>query len=185
MTWYLSDREPCGTLHVTGPFVRRPETPVQDMTTEIEVALIVDETTFPQCIRDFLVQEPGISIVSVGTNIDEAVRSFGERPPCILIIDVDIPFSEIAVSEALGPRARGNKAILLTDSEDLTDLVAAMQLGADAYVLKSADGPALIEVIRLVHAGGRYAPPHLAAATLRDRGRLRQAESGSALQDFN
>ena len=151
---------------------------MQDMTTAIDVALIVDEATFPQHIRDFLVHEPAISVVAAGTKINRSMRVLGEKPPCILIIDIDIPAGEIAVAETLSSRALGNRAIFLTDSEDLSELVTAMQLGADAYVLKSASGPELLEVIRLVHSGGRYVPPHLAAATLRDQGRLRRAENG-------
>ncbi len=59
-------------------------------------------------------------------------------------------------------RAPHAKLIVVTGSESDDDLVAALELGVDGYVPKTAEPGVADAAIRLVIAGGRYLPPRVA-----------------------
>lgn len=64
----------------------------------------------------------------------------------------------------LGVRERAPQAklIVITGSEDDGDLMAALALGVDGFVPKTAEPGVTEAAIRLVMAGGRYLPPRVA-----------------------
>src|SRR3954453_9797866 len=58
------------------------------------------------------------------------------------------------------------KIVLLTVSEGSEDLAAALNSGAQGYVLKGVGSPTLAEILKSVAAGERYVPPTLSARLL-------------------
>ena len=70
-----------------------------------------------------------------------------------------------AIAPILGHRP-SQKIVLLTVSEDSEDLAAALNSGAQGYVLKGVGSRTLAEILKSVAAGERYVSPTLSARLL-------------------
>ena len=90
----------------------------------------------------------------------------GEKLPDIVLLDISMPGGGLnAIAPILGHRP-SQKIVLLTVSEDSEDLAAALNSGAQGYVLKGVGSRTLAEILRSVAAGERYVSPTLSARLL-------------------
>lgn len=81
------------------------------------------------------------------------------------------PFEGLAGLKTRAPEA---KLVVITGSDSDEHLLAALDLGVDGFVFKSAEPGVVEAAIQLVMAGGRYLPPRVAdlAAARRSGGGL-------------
>ena len=97
-------------------------------------------------------------------NGDEAIELYRQHQPDITILDLRMPglsgFDAIAAIREDFPTAR---IVVLSNYEGSEDVHRALESGAMAYVLKSADGSELIHAIETVHGGRKYVPAALRA----------------------
>lgn len=92
--------------------------------------------------------EGAFAIISEHPNID------------VVFLDLMLPApGGLAVLEQLGERHPGLPIIMLSSSEETTDVRRALALGALGYVPKSASSATLLAALRLVLAGEIYVPP--------------------------
>jgi len=89
--------------------------------------------------------------------------SLPDGPPDFVVLDLHMPgMSGIDTLHAL-KRARINiRVIILTSFETDEDIYRAVQAGAQGYLLKDAPQADMIDAIRVIHAGKRYLPRHIA-----------------------
>jgi two-component system nitrate/nitrite response regulator NarL len=55
---------------------------------------------------------------------------------------------------------------MLTASEDEKDVVSALRVGVQGYILKGSTGPEVVETVRSIARGDSYVAPNLAARLL-------------------
>jgi two-component system, OmpR family, response regulator len=116
-------------------------------------------------------------VVRATASGSEAVRSFGERPPDALVLDIGLPDADGRdVCQAL--RARGVLApvLFLTARDALTDRLSGFSAGGDDYLTKPF---ALAELLVRVQALLRRASAQ--AAVPRDTGAVTLDPAGHAL----
>jgi DNA-binding NarL/FixJ family response regulator len=83
--------------------------------------------------------------------------------PDITLMDLQMPGkSGLEAIKEIRTEAPGARIIVLTTYEGDAQAVRALKAGASAYLLKSSLRKALLDTIRLVHAGRRYVPPEIA-----------------------
>ena len=94
--------------------------------------------------------EEGLNLINLNPDID------------LLILDINLPVvNGFEAMKIFSARYKELPIVVLTASESLNDMSRCFEEGAKAYVPKSSAGEVLINVIRLVLAGGTYAPPAL------------------------
>jgi DNA-binding NarL/FixJ family response regulator len=119
-------------------------------------------------------------IVGEAGNGDEAVEVVARLRPDIVLMDVRMPgVGGIEACRRIRSVAPGTRILMLTMSDDESDLFDAIKAGASGYLLKDLPGEEVAAAIRTVHDGQAIIPPGMAATLLNEFSRLSQ-ESGPA-----
>ncbi len=155
----------------------------------IRVLLADDEELIRTALAALLDLEGDLAVVAQAADGDEAVAAALAHRPDVAVIDLAMPRRDgFAVAHELARALPGCAVVILTGQAHPAHLARALGAGARGYLPKGAPGGALADVIRRVHAGGRYVDPALAADALtippcpltpRELETLRLAEDGS------
>ena len=136
------------------------------MTQAIRLVVIDDHPLFREGVTRSLTEIGGFEVVGEGSSAEDALRLAAEEAPDIILLDISLPGGGLnAIAPILGHRP-SQKIVMLTVSEDSEDLAAALNSGAQGYVLKGVGSRTLAEILRSVAAGERYVSPTLSARLL-------------------
>lgn len=131
------------------------------------VAVVDDHPMIREGVTSVLARDAMFSIVAQGDSGREAVNIACECKPDVMLIDVHMPGGGgIAAVGAIHSKAPSVKTIILTVSEEETDLVSALEAGASGYVLKGTAGTELVRIVKSVLNGEIYVTPGLAARAI-------------------
>lgn len=112
-----------------------------------------------------------MEVVGQGATATEAVALVRERVPDVLLLDLSIPGLGLTALGEMAAMQSPTKVIVLTVSEDSSDVLEALRQGASGYVLKGISGSDLREIVRRVHRSEGYISPQLGARLLSDLSR--------------
>ena len=120
-----------------------------DPTRKISVLLADDHTMFRQGLAGILASYGGVELVGEVPNDAQALRLVGELEPDVVIMQVQMPFER--AKESLG-RMRAlphpPKVIVVTMFEEPRYVRALMELGANAYLVKTSSSEHLVAAVR-------------------------------------
>jgi DNA-binding NarL/FixJ family response regulator len=121
----------------------------------IRLLIVDDHRLFRQGLVSLLQGEPEFEVVGEAASGQEALRLAADKQPDVALMDLRMPdgVGTEVIADLLAHRS-GPRVVVLTASEDITDLLSAIQAGATGYVLKNADADVLLDAIRRVDAGG-------------------------------
>lgn len=142
---------------------------------QIRVLVVDDHVVVRKGIQMIVGTEPTIEIIGEATDGQEAVRLVKSLQPDVVLMDLIL--SQEDGIEAIGEIKHDCptiKIVVLTTFEDNIRIHAAMEAGADGYLLKDSDGEALLQAIQGVHQG--QMPLHPRVARHLFRGRLTQVD---------
>ena len=134
------------------------------MTAPAAIALLVvdDHTLFRRGLVALLGQDERFEVADQAGDIGEALRCLERKPPDLILLDNHLPgvtgVDGIASLKQAAPEAR---ILMLTVSEDENDLAAALQAGADGYLLKTVELDHLSEFIIKVMEGVSVVSPEM------------------------
>jgi len=137
------------------------------MSDNIDIVIVDDHPLFREGVANTLRSERDIQIVGQGDSAETAIRLACELRPDIILLDIDIPGGGLHAAERIAA-ACAVKIVVLTVSAGEDHLVAALKVGARAYILKGVAARELVSILRAVAAGEVYVPPTLAASLLRE-----------------
>jgi DNA-binding response OmpR family regulator len=106
--------------------------------TASRILVVEDEVDIAQLIKHTL-ERGGDTQVEVVTSGDAALKSVGDRPPDLVILDLNLPVldgTEVCRLLRARPATAGLPIIMLTARTGETDRVSGLDLGADDYVTK-------------------------------------------------
>ncbi|MDX2542189.1 response regulator transcription factor [Streptomyces sp. WI04-05B] len=140
------------------------------MTRMIKVLLAEDQSMVREALAALLGLEPDIEVVTQVARGDEVL------PAARAHADLDVALLDIEMPGATGIEAAAQlhrefpslKLVVLTTFGRPGYLRAAMESGADAFLVKDAPAAQLAAAVRKVLAGERVIDPTLAAAALAD-----------------
>lgn len=133
----------------------------------IRVLLADDEELIRTAIAALLELEPDIEVVAQAADGRVAVDAARAHRPDVAVIDLDMPALDgLQVTTELAAVLPSCAVVILTGRGRPSHLQPALLAGASGFLAKGAPGGALADVIRRVHAGGRYVDPALAADAL-------------------
>ncbi|QKK20292.1 response regulator [Rhizobium indicum] len=131
--------------------------------TVITIAIVDDHPLFREGVSRSLSEIEDFVVVGEGASADDAATLAVSQRPDVLLLDVSMPGGGIdAISEILA-RSPQTKVLMLTASEDIDSVVAALRRGAAGYVVKGSGSRGLAEAIRTVVGGSRFISPTMRA----------------------
>jgi two-component system, NarL family, nitrate/nitrite response regulator NarL len=134
----------------------------------IRVAIVDDHPMVREGVAHVIADEAGFEVVAKGGTSHDAVEIVRIHNPDILVLDISIPGGGISALQSIVKLGKNSKVLMLTVSDDQSDVFDALNLGAQGYVLKGISGPELIQALRAVHFDGHYLSPNLGAKMLTD-----------------
>ncbi len=120
----------------------------------IRVLLADDQPLLLASLRTILDAQAEIDVVEAVEDGDAALAALDRRLVDVAVLDIRMPGTDgITAARRIADRASPPKVVMLTtfDSEDLVR--AALDAGAQGFLLKDADPAELATAIRLVHEG--------------------------------
>ena len=114
----------------------------------IRLLLVDDHNLFRRGLKALLDQDERFEVSAEASDVGEALRQLAKSEPDVILLDNHLPgvrgVEAIPALKEAAPRAR---VLMLTVSEDAQDLSAALQAGADGYLLKTVESDQLCEAI--------------------------------------
>lgn len=141
----------------------------------IRVAVVDDHPLFRDGVTHTFRNSEALDLVAMGATRDDAVRIVQDDKPDVLLLDIQLPGGGIEAVQLIAGMACATKVIMLTASENESDVSAALEGGACGYVLKGISGNDLIHTICAVQNGDIYITPALAARMLKSNINRRSA----------
>lgn len=120
----------------------------------VRILLVDDHEVIRVGLRTVLGQTQGVTVVGEAGTVTDAIQQAQRLKPDVILMDVRLPDGSgvDACREILGSLP-GTRVIFLTSYADDDSVLAAVLAGAQGYVLKEIDSPALLEAIRSVANG--------------------------------
>jgi len=136
----------------------------------MKILVADDHTLFREGLRHVLARlADDVEIIEAGDCAQalEAVESHGDI--VLVLLDLHMPGRDgFAALEVLSRRHMALPIVVLSGSEDRTDMQRALDGGAMGFIPKSASAAVMLSALRLVLAGGVYVPPAMVQAGARD-----------------
>ncbi|MEU4380136.1 response regulator transcription factor [Micromonospora echinofusca] len=133
----------------------------------IRVLLADDEDLIRAALAALLGLESDLEVVTEASDGRTAVTAALAHRPDVAVVDLQMPALDgLEVTAELARVLPACKVVILTGHGRPPHLQRALAAGAKGFLPKGAPGGTLADVIRRVHAGGRYVDPALAADAL-------------------
>jgi DNA-binding NarL/FixJ family response regulator len=119
-------------------------------------------------LRNLLDTAPDLEVVGDAGDPDSALAGVVATRPDVALIDVQLgQRSGIDLCQQVRRSSPRTRCVFLTSFDDDATLVAALEAGAAAYLLKQVRGPDLVDTLRRVAAGETALDPAVTSAVLR------------------
>ena len=132
------------------------------MTKSIQLLVVDDHNLFRRGLTALLSQDGRFEVTAQAGDVGEALRCLQRGAPDLILLDNHLPgvrgVDGIAALKEAAPDAR---ILMLTVSENEDDPAAALQAGADGYLLKTVESDHLCDSIAKVLAGESVVSPEL------------------------
>ena len=140
---------------------------VPDQGSSIRVLLVDDQELFRRGVKMVLSADDSLDLEEVDDG-DKAVAAVEQNPPDVVLLDIRMPGrSGVEICAAIKEISPSTGIIMLTASDEETDLYESIKSGASGYLLK--DGSTydqVLEAVRLVAGGQSLISPSMATKLL-------------------
>jgi two-component system, NarL family, nitrate/nitrite response regulator NarL len=133
----------------------------------IRIVVVDDHPLLLDGLVATLSADDELEIVATGGDAAAAVRAAREHQPDLALLDVAMPGGGIEAARQIRVASPATRVVMLTSSENEDDLLAAMDAGAQGYILKGVAGRELRAILKSVHGGEVYVAPGLAYAMIK------------------
>ena len=135
---------------------------------QISILVVDDHPVVRDGIRGMLEREADLTVVGEATSGDEALTQVAALTPDVVLMDLRMPGSDgVGAIRALRAADRDWPRILVLTTYDTdTDIHAAVDAGADGYLLKATPREDLISAVRRAAAGHSVLDPSVAGSLM-------------------
>ena len=118
----------------------------------ISVLLVDDHALVRDGVRGILQTQADITVIGDADDSASAIAVAAARQPDVILLDVEIPGSEVTVTVGeLRTRSPGSRILVLSMHEGTQLVRALLSAGVCGYLLKSSRWEELVAAIRAVH----------------------------------
>jgi DNA-binding NarL/FixJ family response regulator len=147
----------------------------------LRVLIVDDHDLFRTGLRNLL-EEQGVVIVGEAGTGAEAVRIVRELAPDVVVMDLNMPgMGGVDATRHITEAAPLTRVVMLTISDEDSDVMDAILAGACGYLLKDASIQDLVAGIRAAARGESLISPHIAAKVLQ---RVRATSAQPEIAEF-
>jgi DNA-binding NarL/FixJ family response regulator len=133
----------------------------------IRVAVVDDQRLFTKGLSGLVDMLPGVEVVGVAYDGEEAVALCREKEPDVVLMDISMPRMDgISATREIRNLLPQTAVIILTAHEEDEHVFEGIKAGAQGYLLKDAEPEDLSRAIRTVHTGDTIIAPDLAQKML-------------------
>jgi two-component system response regulator DesR len=160
----------------------------------IRLLLADDEHLIRTALAALLGMEDDLDVIAQAASGPEAVAMARLHHPDVAVLDLQMPgLDGITVAEQLHTQLLDCATLIVTSHGRPGHLKRALAAGVRGFLPKTVSAQVLADVVRTVHAGGRYVDPQLAAEaisvgdsplTSRETDVLELAAAGTPIQDI-
>jgi DNA-binding NarL/FixJ family response regulator len=134
---------------------------------EVRVLLVDDHDLFRTGLRNLLEEQGALQVVGEGANGSEAVRLVRELAPDVVVMDLNMPaMSGVEATRHITALSPLTRVIVLTISDEDSDVLDAIVAGACGYLLKDASIDDVVMGIRSAAVGASLISPTIASKVL-------------------
>jgi DNA-binding NarL/FixJ family response regulator len=133
----------------------------------IKVLIVDDHTLFRRGIAAVLANHEELKVVGEASDGLDAIQKAKEIVPDVVLMDLNMPnCSGLEATQALQTEMPQVNILVLTVSDNESDLFTAMKFGARGYILKNAEPEELTHAIFHIARGGVIVSPLMATKLL-------------------
>jgi DNA-binding NarL/FixJ family response regulator len=157
-----------GVVVDSPPVIARQASPPDEESTDrgkadVRVLVVDDHAVFRAGLTAVLDREPGVIVVGEAADGAEALEQVLRLRPDVVLLDVRMPVVDgIAACASIKDASPETRVVMLSVSEDETDLYAAIRCGASGYLLKEIRVDEVARAVRAVHGGQSLISPRMA-----------------------
>ncbi|MFC4555318.1 response regulator transcription factor [Georgenia faecalis] len=133
----------------------------------IRILLADDEALIRDAVAALLRLEEDLEVVATAASGPEAVAAGRKHAPDVAVLDLQMPgLDGIDTAHQLAAEVPGCRSVIVTSHGRPGYLKRALAAGVSGFLPKAVSARVLADVVRQVHAGGRYVDPELAAEAI-------------------
>ncbi|HEY8905257.1 MAG TPA: response regulator, partial [Rhodoferax sp.] len=130
--------------------------------TLIRILVVDDHTLFRRGLTALLSRDPQLLVVGDAADAGQALRKAQELQPDVILLDNHLPgVKGVDAVPSLREVAPQACVLMLTVSEDESDLLAALHGGACGYLLKTMEGDELTAAVHRAFQGDTIVAPEM------------------------
>jgi DNA-binding NarL/FixJ family response regulator len=144
----------------------------------VRVLIVEDHLVLAEALSSLLEEYEGLTVVGQAATVMDAVLQARHHRPDVVLMDFQLPDGTGAQATEAIRRENPDTAVVFLSADDTPGaLLAAVEMGASGYLLKSESGSKVADSVRRAAQGEMLVPPSVLAALLasqRDRARQDQ-----------
>jgi DNA-binding NarL/FixJ family response regulator len=134
----------------------------------IRVAVVDDQRLFAKALSGLVGMLPGVEVVGVAYDGEEAVALCRQEEPDVVLMDISMPKKDgVSATREIRNLLPQTAIVILTAHEEDEHVFQGIKAGAQGYLLKDAEPEDLSHAIRTVHTGATIIAPGLAQKMLK------------------
>ena len=120
----------------------------------IKVLIVDDQKTIQEVLVSYLEGEPGLEVVGVADDGQQALTMVEELRPDIVLMDIDMPALDgLTATRIISERFVETQILILSVHDEDAYLNTALQVGAKGYLLKNTPAKELVNAIFSAYKG--------------------------------
>jgi DNA-binding NarL/FixJ family response regulator len=129
----------------------------------IQLVLADDHAVVRKGIREFLEEDPTIRVIAEASDGEEAVALIAREQPDVAVLDIQMPrLNGLEATREVKKNFPGVRVLVVTAYDDDPYIFAALQAGADGYLLKTASSDEIIQAVHAIANGETALSPAVA-----------------------